>query len=355
MSVIDIEKLLADVSPEEPCGTDLSYDPEFLALEEATRGKAEKQVGDQIVPAEPPDWKDVRAKALELFKRTHDLQVTMHLILALTHTAGLPGMADGLELLHKLLERHWDSLHPRLDPDDNLDPTERILKISALSPAGDLAEQPYVKALREVPLCASPRAGKFSYRDILVSRGDPSVRLDPNTPPPEPAIIDAAFEDTSVETLRETGISADRCAAELEAIQQVLAQRVALADRPNLEGFERALRDVRKCLQEFLSRRGLATSVEGAAAAGQVAPGGVSAGGGAALSGDVRSTQDVLVAIEKICAYYERTEPSSPVPLLLRRAKRLVSKDFLGIIRDLTPEAMDKIQLIGGLDSESAQ
>ena len=34
-------------------------------------------------------------------------------------------------------------------------------------------------------------------------------------------------------------------------------------------------------------------------------------------------------------------EPSSPVPLLLQRAKRLFAKDFLEILRDLTPGGVD--------------
>ena len=37
---IDIESLLSEVSPEAPCGEDISYDASFLALEDMLRTKA---------------------------------------------------------------------------------------------------------------------------------------------------------------------------------------------------------------------------------------------------------------------------------------------------------------------------
>lgn len=56
--------------------------------------------------------------------------------------------------------------------------------------------------------------------------------------------------------------------------------------------------------------------------------------------------------IDKICTYYERNEPSSPVPMLLQRAKRLVSKDYLDIMRDLTPDAVAQAESLGGITHE---
>ncbi len=72
----------------------------------------------------------------------------------------------------------------------------------------------------------------------------------------------------------------------------------------------------------------------------------------ARLTGAIRSRQDVIRMLEQMCKYYEKNEPSSPVPLLLQRAKRIASKDFLEIIRDLSPKALDDIQAIGGIENE---
>ena len=46
-------------------------------------------------------------------------------------------------------------------------------------------------------------------------------------------------------------------------------------------------------------------------------------------------------------------EPSSPIPLLLERAKRLVSKDFLEVLADIAPDALATARTAAGLkDSE---
>jgi type VI secretion system protein ImpA len=66
------------------------------------------------------------------------------------------------------------------------------------------------------------------------------------------------------------------------------------------------------------------------------------------LSGEIRSREEVLKAIDKICAYYSRSEPGSPLPLLLERCKRLVSSSFLDIIQDLAPESVAQINQIVG-------
>ena len=72
---------------------------------------------------------------------------------------------------------------------------------------------------------------------------------------------------------------------------------------------------------------------------------------GPALSGAVNSAQDVINALDKICDYYNRREPSSPIPLLLKRARRLVGKSFADIIQDLSPDAMNQIKVISGANA----
>ena len=49
---------------------------------------------------------------------------------------------------------------------------------------------------------------------------------------------------------------------------------------------------------------------------------------------------DAHRALERVCEWIERNEPSNPAPLLIRRAQRLMSKSFIDIIRDLAPETL---------------
>lgn len=58
--------------------------------------------------------------------------------------------------------------------------------------------------------------------------------------------------------------------------------------------------------------------------------------------------------LDKICDYFERYEPSSPVPFLLKRAKKLVTKDFMAILNDLAPGGAEQATLIFGLQGEES-
>ena len=73
---------------------------------------------------------------------------------------------------------------------------------------------------------------------------------------------------------------------------------------------------------------------------------------GTFAGGSIASPSDVKEALDRIVTYYERYEPSSPLPLLLLRAKKLVSADFLTIVRDMAPNGVDNVNLIGGLEED---
>jgi len=53
--------------------------------------------------------------------------------------------------------------------------------------------------------------------------------------------------------------------------------------------------------------------------------------------------------LDAVADFFRHNEPSSPVPLLLDRAKRLVSKDFLEVLADIAPEALGVARAAGGL------
>ena len=65
-------------------------------------------------------------------------------------------------------------------------------------------------------------------------------------------------------------------------------------------------------------------------------------------SGEIRSKDDVKQALQRLCAYYERFEPSSPIPLLLKGAERLVDASFMEIMKHLTPDALTHLTRISG-------
>ena len=67
------------------------------------------------------------------------------------------------------------------------------------------------------------------------------------------------------------------------------------------------------------------------------------------MTGQINSQEDVIRVLDMACEYFKQHEPSSPVPLLLQRAKRLVAKDFMEILRDLTPAGVTQAEEISGV------
>ena len=56
----------------------------------------------------------------------------------------------------------------------------------------------------------------------------------------------------------------------------------------------------------------------------------------------------MLKTLDKLCEYFDRNEPSSPVPILLRRAKRLINKSFMDIVRDMASNGVSQVELLRG-------
>jgi type VI secretion system protein ImpA len=65
--------------------------------------------------------------------------------------------------------------------------------------------------------------------------------------------------------------------------------------------------------------------------------------------GDIRDRGDIVAALDRICRWYARNEPASPVPALLERVKRLVSKDFLNLLMELAPDGVGQFRHLAGL------
>ena len=74
------------------------------------------------------------------------------------------------------------------------------------------------------------------------------------------------------------------------------------------------------------------------------------AGGGPAARPNLKvisSREDAIRALDAVADFFRRAEPSSPVPLVVDRAKRLVSKNFLEVLEDIAPGGLDQARSAG--------
>ena len=338
--MIDVEELLNPISAESPCGEDVSYDPKFLALDALVAGKPETQFS----AAEEPDWRAVRDACLELFGRSKNLRVALTLCLALVNLEGASGLRSGLMLLKGLLERYWLDFYPRLDPEEKNDPLERINILSSLStPLGTFGDpMRFLQRLRQIPLANSAQMGRLTFAHIA---GDKIILPGGEEKAPVSAAqIKAAFRDTGSEELTETGQAISDSIALAKSVDSYLTDTVGAGRAPEMGAFLAVLLEIQKCLAPYLPKAFGQESIET-----QVETSRDSTGEGPSESAVIRSRQDVVRALERICDYYARNEPSSPLPFLLQRAQRLVEMDFLQIIDELTPEARAHLDTIVGV------
>lgn len=342
-TMIPVEELLKPISEENPCGEDLSYDPAFQELDTLMRGKEETQ----FAPAEEPDWRRVRERCLELWPRAKDFRLATTSCLAFLKTDGIEGFRDGLAVLKGLLERYWDKAYPLLDPADNNDPTERVNIIAALATPVSTFGDPMrlLERLRESPLANSAQMGRFSLADIL--RSEAGEAGPDKKPPPGAAQIEAAFRDTKSEDLLAVNTAVTDALALVREIDQLLTTTIGADKAPDLDLLPAELKEIQRRLVTYLPAGSVA--VEAAAAA---APGAVAAAP-SPISGEIQSRQDVVRMIEKICDFYKKAEPSSPVPYVLKRAQRLAEMDFMQIMDDLSPDAVKDILRITGESPKS--
>lgn len=339
MAIFDVDKLLIEIDPGAPCGENLEYDPIFGALEQASKGKAEQQFGATVIPGEEPDWVEVRRLALELLARTKDLRIYDQLIRASLRLESMAGLASGLSLLRGVLDQYWEGLHPQLDPDDDLDPVARVNIIAGLcDPAS------FLRPVREAPLVVSRTFGRFGLRDVTEEgKSDPSA-------------VNAAFLDVPVETLQETAQSVRSAIGDVHGIEAVITDKVGSSNAPDLSALGNVLKEASRVLQARLSARGVGAEEAGDAAGEEEAVEGGDAparqAGGGGVPGQLSSRDDVLKTLDRLCEYYARYEPSSPVPILLQRAKRLVPLSFMDILQNLIPDAVTMAQIYNGPSAE---
>jgi type VI secretion system protein ImpA len=335
MSSIDLTSLLSAVSDAAPAGPNLEDDASFAELATAAKGKPEQQFGETVIPGEEPDWRQVKNMALSLVGKTRDLRVGVTLTRALMVTDGVEGAADGLSLMQGWLDNMWDAVHPQLDPADP-DPIQRTNTLAALDDydAG-------VRIARDMPIVAAPRVGRFSYKDVLVATNKLPAPAG-QTDAPSFAAIEAAFQDSSVEDVQKTAADLGRALEAIAGIEKSFSNQVGAARGVTLNELKGVLKGAHQTVIEQLAKKA-------PAAVGDL--GGEVAGAPAAAAqaaGVIRTRDDALKTLDKLCDYFDSNEPSSPVPILLRRAKRLINKSFMDIVRDMASNGVSQVELLRG-------
>ncbi|HET6426545.1 MAG TPA: type VI secretion system protein TssA [Planctomycetaceae bacterium] len=358
---------LESLGTDHPSGPSLEYDALFIAMERAASGREEQQFGQTVIDAEPPQWAAVRKLATELLQRTHDLRIGVYLAESVIESEGLAGFTECLEMLATWLRCEWDTVHPQLDAEDEFDPTVRVNTLTRLTDARRILER-----LRMVPLTDVRGLGTVTLGDLIkVAEANASdhdsiktIEATLSGGPTEPLI-------TSATLLRNAMVAVSR-------LDQVLCDRIGVAKSVEFAPLIRILKMPQSVLADRLERRGIRLEKFAPAEAPPAHADVIETGsqdsapvrmpramvttasldqpdesqsstvGVSPRDWQIASRDDVTSALDRLCGYFAQYEPSSPIPLLLARAKRLVPMTFLEILQELGPDVLTQAQRLQG-------
>lgn len=377
--VIDLALWLNPLDGENPSGEDLRNDPAFHELERLTeqQKKVEYQGNAKLEVAVPIDWSTVLTKAEELRPHGRDLRLLVIVTRALANEYRLAGLAEGLTLIAQTFDQHWATMHPALR--SGATPRDAALRrINALTDLQN-SQDGLLKDLRKMTFFAPRAIGPILGEDLEKGALDERVMLQEAASgmnATEKAALASAHSQLVNRVRSACAAQIDQAGAEMTslfanaraAIAALEAVETALNAR--IEGSGATVPELKRFLQRLL------TTLERNSAAGVTANGAakpVSApaepaapvrnGNGAdtmasmasyaepstGLPDRISSRDDVVKCLDLVVAFYDRTEPSSPIPHLARRVRRMVHMDFVELMEDLAPSGLKEFRLLAGV------
>jgi type VI secretion system protein ImpA len=325
--------LCEPISADAPCGVDLE-DTQLLASFDAFR-----VFGNDTPLRADLDWREIRNQSLDALGQSRDIRLLAHLAVATLRVDGLQAFCALLPVAERWIAEQWGAVFPRVDED-------AVLRKNALNCFSD--RMAVIDPLRRAPIAAHRQLGSFCLRDLELATGQ-LTPSESDKEVPTAAQIEATLAASSLEDL--TALAADVGAASgaLKKVAAAMQEQAGFQAAPDFEPLQRPLTRIHAVLGEHLATRAPAApaSQDGQSNSAGAAP--PAAGG---VPGEITSRQDAIRAMDAIAAFFRKNEPSSPVPLLLDRAKRLVSKSFLELLEDIAPDSVSQVKQLGGIKAE---
>ena len=272
------EKFTEEVSLDLPCGPfiddDEALEDDFVMLESIARINQESLTldGDD----ENVDWRDMLARCEDLAKQTK-----------------------------KTLSSYWAEAHPILD--DAKDETPwRIMTLNELS--GDSL----ISLLTAMPIVESKQAGRFTLRDIRLARGEILLVEGSEEIIPEMGLVEAAFQECEQEVLSASLSFVNQIQDDLTQLQDQLTTSECSHARYDWDKLISDLKYISGVYSKYVS---VAVEVEEMIENEPDNESGANDMQVIVKSTGINNRTDVLEALGRICEYYEKYEPSSPVPI----------------------------------------
>lgn len=350
---MDYQQLIIEaLSDDAPCGENLEDDAQYQNFFFSALGTPEKYDGENTIPAEAPDWREIKTLALEYAERTKDLKLFAVLSQALLNTEGLHAFAECVAGIFHVIDEHWEGVYPPLDEDDK-DPLERISALGALNEAF------VTETLKALTILSVKGLGPINYQTLLNTQNQDDAQLSQTQ-------LHELFRKNNSEDLQLFLNDLRYSHSSLVKINDCLIERAGHQYTVDFSKTLEVLEQMRAALEEYVVQPPEQEDEEedgdshvDSHAGNQDEEGDEpprQANKQAIMNTKITSREDVIRCLELVNAYYVKYEPSSPIPVLINRTVQLVDKDFLEIIKDIYPDALPALHQLGGLkDSDEEE
>ncbi len=348
----------SEISASEVCGVNLEDDSSFQNFFFESEGTPERFDGQTTTPAEPPDWRSVKKNALSFLEKSHDLKLISILAQSVLNTEGIIKFEECLSGIAQLASNQWKEFYPPLDEDDG-DPMERI---SAL---GHLTDKAFVLDIfKSTPIINSKVLGNISLH--LIDRAtDPSTKKKDSDL--DIAQVKGGFKDSDSDEVLAFYNATNLCITHFNSINQSFIENASNEYNVNFDAATEILTHLAECIKKYgnIKTEVIETDSESTndttsdeqSTSSQNLSSEPSMSGPAFDSNNMRlsSRHDVERCLDLICGYYEEFEPSSPIPILIKRSQKLIHLDFLEIVKDIFPDALEQVHKLGGISEDESE
>ncbi len=392
---IDLERLKAPISDDAPCGPNLRDDVAFREIEDAP-GDFANQTAAEL--------RKVVGRCVDLLARTKDQMPAIVAVQAAIRAGDFAVANEALQLILAFTTDYWEDFHP--GPAEEM-AIGRVNELSALARPAAL-----ILPLQRTGLARMPAPSTAEFNTAMVAQavspvaewtseneealgakvtsgtvttvaakgikatheGARQLRLIMRTISPAAMAADAAAQaggDDSLDTaqaavlartLRQQVASA---AAPFKAMADVLYDIMAAYDAhsvnsPSFGPVIAQLKSMDAAIEAFLDAFADPDAAPEALADDDAASsiGPSPAGPGAAnaprgfAGGTPQTRADVMTAMEGILRFYAANEPSSPVPLMVKRVMSWIDKDFVELMMEIAPNGADEATRLLAIKSD---
>jgi type VI secretion system protein ImpA len=325
--VVDLDALLHPISDESPSGESMRYSGIYDEITEARRADENLNQGEWVTDLKVADYGKVIDLAIPaLTTQTKDLQIGVWATEALTMKHGLAGFRDSLLLLYGFHDLFWDTVHPEIDEGDM---EGRANALSWLDINGAFA-------LRSAPFTGSrgygfkdfENARKYDFPENLDALGtEEQAKLTQlkaeadKTRSVTMSMWNVERAETRRAAMETINVTLEECKAALSDLNRIVEEKYDRNQTPGFSNMKKMLDDIDEQVKKLLEEKRLEepdeVEEEAVAESGEAAP---AKSEGGSLAGAIASRKDALRRLGEIAAFFQKTEPHSPVSYLVQRA-----------------------------------